>query len=116
MKVYYAHCMAIYNTIQEERDLYTISRFGWEVINPNSPEHKEHWEKLGMDYKDIIMKDAEAVVFRALPDGRIPAGVAKEIKHAIDMDIPIIELPSGFLSRIISVDETREYLSEIGQR
>lgn len=35
MKIYYAHCMLIYNTPQELRDIEFLAKAGFEVFNPN---------------------------------------------------------------------------------
>lgn len=146
MIVYYAHCQAIYDTPQEQRDIELLKALGFEVLNPNMPEHKEHATKTrqsviesgeqmdrdrGVDltegrktfwrdkasscvmgYFESLVKSADFVAFRALPDGRIPAGIAKEIS----LGKPCFELPSGIVRRIIGVAETREYLQEAGFR
>ena len=134
MIIYYAHCQAIYNTKQEERDIDTLKSLGFEVINPANKEHKDVASKirasvtsfqimngidpssLVMDYFKGLVTGSDAVAFRGLPDGSIPAGVAKEIQVAIDEGKPVIEIPSCILRRVLTVDQTREYLKEIGQR
>lgn len=109
MKVYYAHCMTIYNT-QEQRDVLMLQRLGFEVVNPNG----KVW---GMDhFLDIVENEVDAVAFRALPDGSIPAGVAQEVERARACDKPVFELPTGVLRRTLTVEQTREVLKESGQR
>lgn len=128
MKVYYAHFMGIYNTPQEARDIATLESLGLEVINPNTAEIQ--WEvddfkkgKFRDDYTmlfDVIfftrIRDCEVFAFRALPDGRIPGGVAKELKEAQDNNKIIIELPCSTISISMDGEETREYLRDMGQR
>lgn len=123
MKVYYAHCLSLYNTPQEKRDLMAIERLGMQVLNPNSPEVDEAIAALQVSNPDAVVLDVifqplvescDVLVFRALPDGRI--GVAKEIAWAQAAGIPVVEFPSGVLRRSIDVEETREYLREVGQR
>lgn len=122
MKAYYAHCQAIYGTPQEARDLATIEALGLSVVNPSSAEVKallDKWKQANGNVMDFFVKlcgECDLCVFRALPDGSIPAGVAKEIASFVDAGKPVIELPSGILRRVITVDETREYLKEVGQR
>ena len=131
MKCYYAHCMAIYGTPQEERDIKTLKALGFEVLNPNSPGYieeaaaiRQHHEELHtsdpghyvMNYFMELVSTCECLAFRALPDGKIPAGVAKEIAAARENDLPIMELPSALTLRAMSVEATREFLTEIGQR
>lgn len=55
----------------------------------------------------------DAVAFRGLPGCAVPAGVWGEIQEAA---LPTIELPTFALRKVLTVDETRAYLSEIGQR
>ena len=122
MTVYYAHCVSIYDTPQETRDVETLTRLGFEVYNPNNPEAVEHVEILrraGADYMDffrVLVQGFDALAFRALPDGYIPAGVAKEIQWALDAGRPVIELPASILRRTLPLEQTREYLRAVGQR
>jgi len=131
MKVYYAHCKSIYGTPQEQRDIELLAR-SFDVLNPSDPsvrEALEQWkanhrppsrypapEANVMDFFCGLVDTCGLLAFRALPDGRIPAGVHKEIMHARESGIPILELPCGLLWRGISVEQTREYLHEVGQR
>lgn len=147
MRIYYAHCMAIYNTPQETRDvdlLESLFEFGV-VINPNTPEIKAECNQIRVDYNyldirsvdvpgcpggcyatasDAVMyrifkplvQDCNLLAFRGLPDGTIPSGVAQEIAWARQELIPVIELPSAITRRTLTLDATREYLKEIGQR
>jgi len=122
VKVYYAHCQAIYDTKQETRDVNLLNQLGFEVLNPNESPHslmaqviKTRGENV-MTYFEGLVEGCDVLAFRALPDGRIPAGVAKEIEVAKTNHKMIIELPSRIAGRSIGVEETREYLAEIGQR
>ena len=114
--VYYAHCLAIFNTPQEERDITLLERLGYSVFNPNCKYCADGYKAFGMEFFDGLVKECDVFAFRALPDGRIPAGVAKEIEFARKYDKPVIELPSGVVRREMNALQTREYLSESGQR
>lgn len=123
IRIYYAHCMAIYHTPQEARDVRTLMELGLNVVNPNDSFFEAGVQQLKkeqpsdyMEYFKGIILTCEALAFRALPDGRIPAGVFKEIEWAREKGIPIFELPSGISTREMSVASTREYLKEVGQR
>lgn len=132
MKAYYAHCMAIYSTTQEDRDIETIENLGFEVLNPNNPSIAAACNAIrerflgipDIDVSSFIMREVfrplvescDVFVFRALPDGAIPAGVAGELRWALEFGKPVIELPSAIARRSLSVEATREYLKEIGQR
>ena len=124
MRIYYAHCQAIYGSPQEVRDLETLKALGFEVLNPNSPEHiamattmkADGRAERVMDYFSSLVFQCDALAFRALPDGAIPAGIAKEIETAKKLKRPMVELPSCIIRRVMTVDATREYLAEVGQR
>ena len=116
-KIYYAHCINLYGTPQEKRDIATLQSLGFEVVNPNSPECSEGYKRDGMDYFKRFAKECDAIAFRATtPWSRIPAGVATEILFFKQAGKPIIELPGGIPARTMSVDETRGYLEESGWR
>ena len=117
-KAYYAHCMALYDTPQEKRDLKTIKSLGFNVLNPNTKVHQNRC-KLGpntMKYFTDLVRDCDLLIFRALPTGEIPSGVAKEIEAAQRQHKPIIELPHRVNIRMLDYKETVDYLVEVGQR
>lgn len=116
MKVYYAHVMALYDTPQELRDVATLKRLGFTVLNPNHPNYQKAAKAKGMDAFLPLVLDCDALAFRALPDGRISSGVAMEIQWAREAGRPVIELPGSFARRYLSVTETREYLADVGER
>ena len=115
-KVYYAHCIAIYNTPQEKRDIEALEAMGFEVANPNSPECAEGYKRHGMEFFKQFASTCDLIAFRALPDGAIPAGVGTEILFFVEAKKPVLELPSNYLRRLMTVEQTREYLKEVGQR
>lgn len=118
MKCYYAHCQSIYNTPQEKRDIGLLELLGFEVINPNTPKCQEEctnstiWES-PMDYFINLCAGCDVLAFRACQDGNIGAGVFTEISNFFG---PIIEFPSRLSQRGLTVEQTREYLKEVGQR
>lgn len=114
--IFYAHCQALYNTFQEERDINLLESLGFKVVNPNTEANQQYYKINGIQHSLTLLQNCNALAFRSLPDGRIPAGVAYEIKVAKNMWKNIIELPSNILARCINVEETREYLHEVGQR
>ena len=132
LKVYYAHCMAIYNTKQEARDIALLEALGFEVVNPNSKEIDAAYEKrkadiaaaktAGTDPMELFRPFAQGegacdlIAFRGMTDGAIPSGVAKEIEMFKEVKKPVIELPSCITRRCLTVQETREALCETGFR
>lgn len=118
-KVYYAHVLSIYNTIQETRDIITLENLGFDVINPNTPETQKRYKEIGWETFEELIKQCEIFAFRSLPDGTISSGVYKELEFAKTLALPelsIIELPTIMSKRVLSLDDTREYLKLVGQR
>lgn len=128
--IYYAHSMHIYNTEQELRDVTLLENLGFDVVNPNTQDHKakvleiqsQHRESRTdpggaiMDYFKAVVAHCDAFSFRSLFDGRIPAGVWKELQCAKESSLPIIELPHILDARALSVEDTRTILAYNGQR
>jgi hypothetical protein len=159
MIIYYAHCVALYGTPQEKRDIAVLDHLfpTATLINPGAPgikarvdRMKDCWRWVAdsrqpgalltnaqqfrpeeiavaraydddgtMVMHEIFQNLAETcdlLVFRALPDGSIPAGVAKEIAWAQEARVIVMELPSCIARRSLTTSLTREYLTEVGQR
>jgi len=116
MRVYYAHAVSIYNTPTEERDISVLESLGFEVLNPNSKKFDQKYEAGGINaFRDFVLS-CDLVAFRSLPDGRITSGAHQEVAWMIEAGKPVIELPSNFLARGMSVEESRLYLKECGAR
>jgi hypothetical protein len=116
MKIYYAHPVSLYGTKQEARDIATLRALGFEVLNPNSPEHVEHYAREGMCYFLDLALSCDAIAFRAFPTGEIGAGIAAEVDAVSAYGKPVIELPGNILARTATVDRTMELLREAGAR
>lgn len=117
MKAYYAHCVALYGKPQEQRDLTLIASLGLTVVNPNCVEVDAIVKSIEnrderMAYFERFADECDLIVFRGLPDGSIPSGVAMEINWFRKRSKPIIELPSALSRRMLSYPETKEYLEE----
>jgi hypothetical protein len=113
---YYSHCLDIFNTAQEQRDVNLLNYLGFAVVNPNSPECQKAYETYGMEFFQALAQICQVTAFRAVPSWHIPAGVAAEIEAARAKGNVVIELPTGIARRKLNVDQTREYLAEAGQR
>jgi hypothetical protein len=116
MKIYYARPISLYNTKQEERDLKLLTDLGFEILNPNKEELQKRYKAEGMDVFIAAVKDCDALAFRSFQDSKISAGVKKEIDAALELNKPVIELPTITIQRVLSVEDTRTYLSLIGYR
>lgn len=129
MKIYYAHSLHLYDTPQEVRDLYVLRKLGFQVENPNFPTHHHKCAEIRNTYSDYdegsskimeyftsVIEDCDALAFRAHIDGRIPSGVGMEVRKALELNIPVIEVPTFINSKFMTKAETREYLQYLGQR
>jgi len=134
--IYYAHCVALYNSPQEARDIMTLEELGFEVLNPNTEKNREGYQNYKalisqgtipvgssmrycpnpMQYFLNLVSSCDALAFRSLPSLEIPSGVAVEIQQALDLDKPVIELPSRFQKRRLNHEDTVDYLKEVGNR
>lgn len=115
-KAYYARPLSLYGTPQEDRDKATILALGFEPIEINKPEIQVAAKDHGMAPFEVLVKQADALFFRAFIDGSIGAGIAKEIAWAEEGGMPVVELPGRINRRTLSVDDTRVLLRELGQR
>jgi hypothetical protein len=118
MKIYYAHCINTYGTKQEQRDMDIIGELfpNCEIYNPsNDSLAEEGYKSSGMLYFLNIVKSCNLLVFRGLPNKKIPSGVFKEIKTANESNIPVLEIPC-YTEREMSIEDTRNYLREVGYR
>lgn len=120
---YYAHTMLSYNSVIEEKDIQTLQKLGFEVINPNQPSFqkgcKEYVLKQGSDkvmdyFREYIRENCDIVAFRSNPDGSILSGVSAELEEALILNLPIIELPCSLKNRMMDYPKTKSYLTEIG--
>lgn len=116
MRVYYAHPVSIYGTLCESRDIKTLQDLGFEVENPNTPEHTAAYEKVGMLHFFEVARKCDLCAFRSFASGEIGAGIADEIAVFTSAGKPVIELPSGILRRTLGLGETRELLRDLGAR
>lgn len=125
-RIYYAHCIGLYDTAQEERDLTTIRKiFGGKavVINPNCAATLREVYKAKAAGHEVMttvfrpLVDAcQVLVFRAAAGGRIPSGLSRELEWATELGKVILELPTAIIGRRMGLIETRAYLEESGQR
>lgn len=116
MLVYFARPISNYKSLQDQRDLALLKQLGFEVVNPDKETYQKEYLDLGMDVFLNEVKKCEILVFRSFVDGNISSGVFKEIIAAQEADISILELPTITSKRVLSVEDTRAYLTLLGQR
>ena len=85
MKIYYAHCTMLFDTVQETKDLEILENLGFEIVNPNMPYHKKGYEQRGMNYYiEDVLPECDGIAFRALPGGALSAGVSTEVEYFLN--------------------------------
>ena len=107
--------MNIYGTPEEKRDMLLLEQLGYAAI-PFTEEMERRAKTEGMVPFIEKAREAEALFFRAFPDGSIGAGVWAEIQAAVKSGIPVMELPRLDPGRQLSIENTRWYLERLGQR
>lgn len=103
MKIYYAHPMAYYGTHLELMDIVMLSKIGT-VVNPNTPKYQIF---TNMKQFEDLAASCDMVAYRPFVDGKIGAGVAKEIQAALKAGKIVLELPHKINERILTREETR---------
>lgn len=98
MKIYYAHPMSWYGTKAEEDDIAAISREG-ECVNPNSDAFRkrvDNAKRTGFPVMDVfaqtIRDTVDVVCFRRFKDGKLGAGVAREVLEGVIWGLPVWEV------------------------
>lgn len=96
--IYYAHPMSWYDTRDELLDIAAIAELGL-VSNPNSVQfqaqvdYAKRKDRPVMDiFANYIANIADVVAFRRLNDGRLTAGVAREVFEAYIWGKQVVEV------------------------
>lgn len=119
---YFAHHITDYGTEREKDAVDAIVWHGFEVVNPNSPEHDRGYKEKGMEYFLGVVATCDALAFQRFEDGQIGAGVGSEIMTAVELEMPVYEIKDDDLELVdgeeaaydaLSVDETRALLRRI---
>lgn len=125
-KVYYAHSMHLYNTLQEKKDIDFLESLGYEVVNPNCKVFERQYrswlienniqDKDKMKWFESIVKPCDVLAYRSHTNLRIPSGVLYEIDYAFRNGILVFEIPTIIESRRMTLKETRQYLRDVGYK
>lgn len=122
MKVYYSHPKTYKNSPEEAEDISLLKALGHEVENPYDPKFSDIWQTEGISFGKTLVEMCEGFAFRPLSNGKIGAGVAKELKWAVEANKVILEMPSAspfemdsLDGRVLSIDETVEFFNTVGK-
>jgi hypothetical protein len=113
---YYARSINLYGTEEDKRNIVLLRWLGFQVADPNKQCFHDVYPTMGMEVFYQYIDECDLLAFKALPDGSIPAGVANEIGHARLKHKPVFEIPGAINRRTLSVENTREYLRDVGAR
>lgn len=120
---YYAHPITDYGTELEKRVLRHLEKCGFMVINPNNPitdlEYKLAKTTGGFDramavFYDLINR-CDVVAFTPFHDGMISSGVKLELEYALNLGLPVLEVPLQHLTkaRYLSYEDTLVRIKEV---
>ena len=109
MKAYYARPITHYGTQADNETINTLKKMGMHVVDPNQEMYLREYKRIGMDAFLNIVSECDLIFFKSFWDGKVTAGVQKEIQKAYDLNIPVFEV-NPFIStlRTLSVEDTRE--------
>jgi hypothetical protein len=117
---YFAHHVSDYDSERESAAVKVIESYGYDVVNPNSPEDDAAYKERGMIHFTERVLGCAALAFQRFPDGKVGAGVAKEIATAAKDNKPVFEVTDDAIfyethmesieGAVLTVDETRERL------
>lgn len=109
MKIYYSHAMPIYGTNQELNEKKQImKKFPKStIVDPGTLQDNPEKQREGMEYCLRLVQTCQTLVFSKF-NGKITAGVGKEVNFALKQKIDVFELNGSELHKII---KPVEYLS-----
>lgn len=108
MRIYYAHPMIMYGSIKEAEDLRRIQKdyHEAEIINPSSIRPDDPNDSMASYLRSI--EECNLLIFRRIPNEPITGGIGKEINHALDKQIKVLEIKNG---QFIPVENKVEHLT-----
>ena len=116
MKAYYARPITHYNTESDKKALCFLRGLGLEIEDPNQEKYQVAYKEKGMEVFLEAIDTCNLLVFRSLWNGKVTAGVLKEVSHAYHNNIPVMEYrPTISNTREMSVEETRKAI-KIGMK
>lgn len=101
MKIYYAHCMCIYGSDDEEEEINFIKlNFpNSTIIDPGFYANNLDKQRDGMEYCKNLVSTCDGLIFTRLL-GKVTAGVGLEIHHALEHNKQVYELKNGKIKQV----------------
>lgn len=115
-KLYFSHPVSDFGTEYEAQVVTYLVNLGYDVVNPNSPEHQAGYAERGFAYTKEVRAGCDACAFLRFPSGVVGAGVANEVAGFIKLERPVFEIKRdmtlaplhGVPSNILNQNATRE--------
>lgn len=103
-KLYFSHPVSDFGTEYEAQVVTHLVNLGYDVVNPNSPEHQAGYAERGFAYTKEVRAGCDACAFLRFPTGCVGAGVANEVASFIKLELPVFEMmPDMILVQIRGV-------------
>lgn len=122
MKAYYSHPKSYRRSPEASEDIDLLKSLGYEVENPYDPKFSDIWQSEGITFGRTLVEMCDVVAFRPLSNGKIGAGVGKEVGWALELGKEVIEMPSavpfdvGSLEeRVLSIEDTLAFFEKVGK-
>lgn len=108
MRIYYAHPMVMYGSIKELEDLKFIQKKypEAEIINPSSIKPNDPNDSMGVYLRTV--KTCDLLICRKIPNAPFTGGIGKEINHALENGIKVLEIKN---KNFITIKKEVEFLS-----
>ena len=119
MRIYYAHCMKDYHTKTEQLHVKLLQDMGLTVVNPSDPMYEKKVKNMRdegktsteiMNYFVEVVKNCDHLAFSTTKDGKVSAGVMKEIETMKKKGGSIIQLPDLASLESMSISDTVKHI------
>ena len=109
MKVYYAHAICTYGSMQEKQGIRHIKRNfpNCKIVDPGSFANVVDKANGGMEFCKKLVSSCDALVFSRLMN-KITSGVGVEINHALSEKLDVFELKKG---ELVPVKKSVKFIS-----
>jgi hypothetical protein len=91
-RLYFAHPVSDFGTEFEAQVVAALTAAGYEVVNPNSPEHQAGYAERGFKYTKEVRAGCDAVAFLRFPSLFLGSGVAAEVADFRKRELPVFEI------------------------
>jgi hypothetical protein len=118
-RIYYAHCIKDYDTDKANQNKESLRNMGFQVIDPSIKLYDSKVNKMRkegktsaeiMDFFLGVVGNCNHLAFALTDEGKVSAGVGKEIEIMKQKGGTIIQMPNLNSLEVMSIEETRNYI------